>query len=192
MSQRFGGGTAAARLPELRDAGPGLEAVLGFYDGLAPARIEDVIGEWRGGDLPTGHPLDGVLEPLGWYGKIFRSPDEVHPLVFRDRRGRFSVDPSCLPLSPLLRYGDLLRRPEVAGLARPVLRLRRTSRPRARLRMVEYRGVPTATMSYDTQPINDHFRLVDENTLIGLMDARGSSDHPFAFFLERVAAEGAR
>jgi Domain of unknown function (DUF4334) len=33
-------------------------------------------------------------------------------------------------------------------------------------------GVVTATMSYDALPINDHFRRVDADTVIGVMDVR--------------------
>ena len=61
---------------------------------------------------------------------------------------------------------------------------RRTGRPAARLRMVEYRGVVTGTMIYDALPINDHFRAVDDDTLLGAMDLRGLPD-PFLFVLRR-------
>ena len=59
-----------------------------------------------------------------------------------------------------------------------------TKRPAARLRMVEYRGVVTGTMIYDALPINDHFRAVDEDTLLGAMDFRGM-ESPFMFVLRR-------
>ncbi|MGA8046787.1 MAG: DUF4334 domain-containing protein, partial [Dermatophilaceae bacterium] len=74
---------------------------------------------------------------------------------------------------------------ERAGTAlRPLLRTRRTRRPAARLRMVEYRGVVTGTMIYDALPIKDHFRAVDDDTLLGAMDLRGLED-PFLFVLRR-------
>lgn len=59
-----------------------------------------------------------------------------------------------------------------------------TNKPRARLRMTEYRGKVSATMVYDQQPINDVFRKVDDNTVMGVMDTKGMS-LPFFFMLER-------
>jgi hypothetical protein len=50
--------------------------------------------------------------------------------------------------------------------------------------MVEYRGVVSGTMVYDALPINDHFRAVDDDTLLGAMDLRGLAD-PFLFVLRR-------
>lgn len=160
---------------------PELTAALARFDSLPPVEARRLRGEWRGSGVPTGHPLDGLLELYGWWGKRFDGPDDVHPLVFQDGRGRFSVDPTGLPLS-LLGAGAL-HDPRLAALGRRALRLRRTRKPRARLRMMTYRGVATATMSYDTLPINDHFRAVDDDTLLGVMDARGLP--PFVFTLHR-------
>jgi hypothetical protein len=39
-------------------------------------------GRWRGFEIRTGHRLDGLLEPSGWYGKLFESVEAVHPLLF--------------------------------------------------------------------------------------------------------------
>ncbi len=54
----------------------------------------------------------------------------------------------------------------------------------ASLRQVLYRGVVTATMCYDKHPIFDHFRLLDENTVLGVMDRKGE-DMPLFFYLRR-------
>jgi hypothetical protein len=35
------------------------------------------------------------------------------------------------------------------------------------LREVKFRGVVSAAMIYDTQPVIDHFRLADANTVAG-------------------------
>jgi hypothetical protein len=59
-----------------------------------------------------------------------------------------------------------------------------TGRPTARLRLTQYRGVVTATMCYDALPINDVFRKVDDDTLVGVMDLRGMTE-PFLFVLRR-------
>ncbi|CAJ1586868.1 DUF4334 domain-containing protein [[Mycobacterium] wendilense] len=58
-----------------------------------------------------------------------------------------------------------------------------------RLRMVEYRGVLSATMIYDALPINDHFRLIDDDTVLGVMDMRGL-DRPLMFVLRRDDGDG--
>ena len=57
---------------------------------------------------------------------------------------------------------------------------------RASLRMVEFRDVVTATMVYDRHPIFDHFRRVDDDTVLGVMDRRGSVE--MVFSLTRRAA----
>jgi len=59
---------------------------------------------------------------------------------------------------------------------------------------IEFRGESTATMVYDGQPIFDHFKRVDENTLMGIMNGKslpGGVTFPdgeplFTFVLERV------
>ena len=60
--------------PETWSAGPADHtSALSWFDTLASLEPEFMIGRWRGVALPTGHPLDGVLEALGWYGKAFES-----------------------------------------------------------------------------------------------------------------------
>jgi len=53
----------------------------------------------------------------------------------------------------------------------------------ARLRQIEYRGVVSAAMIYDRLPIIDHFRAIDDDTLMGLMETRGRRGA--AFYLTR-------
>jgi hypothetical protein len=52
------------------------------------------------------------------------------------------------------------------------------------LRTTRYRGVDTATMIYDQLPINDVFRKLDDHSVIGAMDLRGSKK-PYFFVLTR-------
>ncbi|WP_233583532.1 DUF4334 domain-containing protein [Corallococcus sp. CA053C] len=59
-----------------------------------------------------------------------------------------------------------------------------TGKFKARLRMTEYRGQLSATMIYDDWPTHDVFRKVDEDTLLGAMDARGMAA-PYFFVLRR-------
>lgn len=163
-------------------------AALAFFDELPAVPLELLVGAWRGSGLPTGHPLDGLLEAAGWHGKRFDGPDEVHPLVFRTAWGKLvSVNPSFVPLGLVARAPALFKLPAVARPFRAGVALLRTSKPRARLRLTAFRGVTTATMIYDALPINDVFRAVDEQTLLGVMDMRGLRQ-PFVFVLRREDA----
>ncbi|MFO7690514.1 MAG: DUF4334 domain-containing protein [Cryobacterium sp.] len=177
------GQSAAARLHELQVSATREEAEA-FFDTLHALEVENMFGRWRGSGFETGSPFDGLLESYGWYGKRFDGPNDAHPLVFTDRRGLFSVNPAGLPLAYVAGLGQKLSSVAITAPVRTLLRLRATSKPTARLRMMEYRGVCTATMSYDALAINDHFRRVDERTVVGVMDARGL-DAPFFFVLHR-------
>ena len=44
---------------------------------------------------------------------------------------------------------------------------------KASLRSVTYRDVVTATIVYDNHPIFDHFRNVDDDTVLGVIDRKG-------------------
>ncbi|WP_370588808.1 DUF4334 domain-containing protein [Pseudonocardia sp. C8] len=175
---------AAATLHRL-EHGATVEEVLAFFDGLPAVTVEEMLGRWAGGEVPTGHPMDGLLGRFGWHGKRFDSPDDVHPLVMdRPRGGTFSLDPALVPLPLLLHHPAVLRRPALARAARALGPALGTRSPKARLRMTEHRGVVSATMCYDDRPIHDVFRKVDDDTVLGLMDLRGL-DRPFAFVLRR-------
>jgi hypothetical protein len=49
-------------------------------------------------------------------------------------------------------------------------------------------GEATATMVYDGQPIPDHFKVIDDNALMGIMNGKAVLDNGryFYFYLERV------
>lgn len=168
--------------------GTTIQAALSFYDSLPPVTVEEMVGAWEGAGIPTGNPLDGLLEAFGWHGKRFDSADVGHPLVFDTPGGGVAnVNPALIPLGLVLRFPKAFRNPlaaHVFSLIRPVLG---TSKPKARLRMMEYRGVVTGTMSYDDLAIHDAFRKVDNATLLGAMDLRGLHQ-PFIFILRRENA----
>ncbi len=124
-----------------------------YFDALPAVEIPFLIGEWRGGLLPTGHRGEGQLDNLRWDGKTFRGRDDVDPIVSRSQTGAREVNP-------------------IMGAAS--------------LRMVQYRGVVTATMVYDKHPIFDHFRRIDGNTVIGVMESKGDTQ-PLFFYLQRLA-----
>ena len=171
-------------LADHRD-GAGAGETLGFFDGLPAVPAAEMLGRWRGSGLPTGSPLDGLLEAYGWYGKEFLDAERVHPLLFGAPGGPRPIDPALIPMG-LLRDRPSLARSAAARRAFTVLRpLLRTAKPRARLRTVEHRGVATAAMVYDALPIIDVFRRVDATTLLGLMDMR-SAPMPYFFVLVRT------
>jgi Domain of unknown function (DUF4334)/GXWXG protein len=165
--------------------GTDIDTALSFYDSLSPVEVPAMMGNWRGHEFLTGNPLDGLLKTYGWYGKRFEGPDAAQPLVFRRPNGTlFCVNPSRLPMSLIVKYANSLRHKTLAGFVRRTAGILATDQPQARLRMTRYRGIVSATIIYDTLPINDMFRMVDPDTLVGVMDLRGLKA-PFLFVLKR-------
>lgn len=150
---------ARARFQELREKdGPVEPAELdSLWAALVTVRPEEILGEWKGGEFRTGHPLDGMLDEAGWYGKTFTSVHDAKPLMCRNEAGEL--------------YSN-----------------RELGQGEASLWTVEFRGEPTATMVYDGRPVFDHFKRVDDATLMGIMNAKGvPAEGPFYYFyLERA------
>ena len=158
---------------------------LAFFDRCPAVDLDELSGRWRGTGLPTGHPLDGLLERYSWYGKEIVDAETVHPLLFRGAGGApYPVDPAYAPLGLLQGMPGLFRTPVARAAFAAVRPLRRTRRPAARLRRLEHRGVLTTALLYDRLPVVDVFRRVSARTLLGLMDLRGLAQ-PFFFVLER-------
>lgn len=160
------------------------EPALALFDELPEVDCSFMRGRWVGSGLATGHPMDGLLEASGWYGKQFVDDEHVHPLLFRVGGRIVSVRPLNLGMRlalalPFARFGWLL-----VPATRLSNHLLRTSVSHARLRMVTYRGRTSATMIYDRLPINDVFRRIDDDTVLGLMDSKGMA-YPFFFVLTR-------
>jgi hypothetical protein len=162
------------------------EEAIALFDRLAPVDIDFMLGAWRGRGFHTGHPLDGLLEACRWHGKRFEDEEQVHPLVFETLGGRTrSVNPVCvLPGVRLVMRLPFLKSNALGRLFQLCLPLLATRRSRARLRLTSCRGSSSATMIYDDVPINDVFRQVDQDTVLGLMDLKGV-DRPFFFLLRR-------
>lgn len=157
---------------------------LELFDSLEGVDVDFMRGCWRGADFPTGHPMDGLLHRYGWYGKEFVDADHVHPLVFNGIGGkRYTVNPSLMPIGLAPHVPDVLN--NLAGRIfpwlKPVFGTRRTA---ARLRLTSFRGKVSAAMIYDRQPIQDVFRRVDADTVLGVMDFKGMSQ-PYFFVLRR-------
>lgn len=160
---------------------------LAVFDDAPAVDPEFMIGTWHGAEVPTSHPMDRMLTATGWWGKQFIDAETVHPLLFptRDGTALWALNPALafgiqapvmrLPIPWNRSYGGL-----IAALRRPL----QASEPKARLRTTRYRGVDTATMIYDQAPINDVFRRLSDDAVIGVMDMRGASQ-PYFFVLRR-------
>lgn len=129
-----------------------------IWAALPTVTVDAILGDWRGGELPSGHPLDGSLAKVGWHGKWFRSRHDVAPMVCRDGDGNL--------------YSD-----------------KEIGKGEASLWEVVFRGELTASMVYDGQPVIDHFKKVDDDTLMGIMNGKTSlvRDRHFYFYLQREA-----
>lgn len=125
---------------------------------LAPVRIDELWGSWRGHELPTGHALSRVLRKIAWVGKRFVAPLDVQPLVCRRDDGSL--------------YSNI-----------------ELGKGEASAWMVEFRGEVTATMVYDGSATFDHFKRVDDGTLMGIMNGKNVlfEGRHFYFVLERAA-----
>lgn len=160
------------------------EEAFRLYDALEPVSIEFMFGSWKGSGFLTGHTMDGALETFFWYGKSFEDAENVHPLVFQSlTKKKFKVNPGLMPV----RLATLIPSRKIKFLGYIFLLIRflfQTSKSKARLRMTEFRGKLSATMTYDQLPIHDVFRKVDENTVLGCMDYKGMKEF-FFFVLER-------
>ncbi|MGF2945267.1 DUF4334 domain-containing protein [Mycobacterium sp. Lab-001] len=132
-----------------------------FWATLEPATIEQMLGEWKGGEFVTGHKMNGRLEKAGWFGKTFTSARDVQPLVCLDADGN--------------KFSNVEMGKGEASLWRE-----------------EFRGEVTATMVYDGQPVHDHFKKIDDDAVMGIMNGKGVLDFQdgigryYYFYLERV------
>ncbi len=159
------------------------DEALKIFDKLETVDCDFMLGRWKGSEVMTGHPMDGILDLVGWYGKYFIDTDNVHPLIFYRKKSQlFSVNPITMPLG-LMKY-NLPRLKLYKPLLRIVRLLIQTQKGKARLRMLEHRGKVSATMCYDQLPVNDCFRKLDDNSVLGVMDQKGGSQ-PYFFMLER-------
>ncbi len=175
----------------LPDAPTTLTDAFELFDSLPAVETDFMLGTWHGAEMPTGHPVDGMLASSGWWGKQFLDSETVHPLLMitSDGRGLWPLNPApaFAGLSLVTRIPGLRNRNIVGSVAplKPALQARG---PKARLRTTRYRGVDTATMVYDQLPVNDVFRLLDGSAgsaaVLGAMDMRGMPA-PYFFVLRR-------
>jgi hypothetical protein len=150
------------RFDDLRAAEHAAPADLdALWADLATVRVDEMLGAWRGGDFATGHVASTVLKQVRWHGKRFDSPLAAVPLVCRDDAG------------------ELYSNVDAGGGGE------------ASLWPVGFRGEVTATMVYDKMPVLDHFKKVDGETVMGIMNGKLAGtfgiDDLYYFWLEREA-----
>ena len=128
-----------------------------FWAELAPATVDFMIGEWKGGEFQTGHKANGFMNRLNWFGKTFVSAEDAKPLVCLDADGNKFSNTEAM-------NGE------------------------ASLWMEEFRGEATASMVYDGRPVHDHFKVIDDTAVLGIMNGKGAvADGKYLYFyLERV------
>ncbi|MEO1170848.1 MAG: DUF4334 domain-containing protein [Myxococcota bacterium] len=161
------------------------EEAFAAFDSLPTVSNEFMFGRWTLHEVNTGHPLDGLLDAAGLYGKTFDNEEDVHPLVFisGDKSELYAVNPSLVPLNLDLPKDDIVG--SVLETARFVLE---TKESKARLRELEFRGRSTSCMLYDDRPIIDAFVKIDEERVLGVMDMKGNPA-PYFFVLKRAPSD---
>ncbi|APO72126.1 hypothetical protein IE4872_PD01605 (plasmid) [Rhizobium gallicum] len=157
---------------------------------LEPVQPKDMIGLWKGVGLPSGHPLDGVLENLHWFGKRFHADMRADALLFQRRPGRLvSIDPRYIPIGLAIKAAPLGRTAVARKLFLHLQQALRAKGTTASITLQIFEHVESAAMIYDKQPIVDHFRLVRHDELVGMMCVRGDSCRYF-FRLRKVDEAG--
>lgn len=151
----------------------------------------ELVGIWKGWGIPSGHPFDGLLENLGWFGKRFLSDLRADPLLFRSGERRLvAVDPRWIPLHLALRYHRVGRTRAAKNLFSHMQHRLRATSSVASLKVLPFEGVESAAMVYDRQPIVDYFRRIDEDSMMGAMTISG--DVRIYFFKLQLLREGSR
>ena len=161
------------------------EEAFSLFDQLETLDMNEIWGLWKGEEITTGHPFEGLLQASGWYGKKFIDEEHVHPLVMQRGNGDlYSINPAFIPLNlPFDKIPKKLITPAMKIL-RPVLKTKKSA---ARLRLIKYRGKISVAMVYDKKGIIDIFRKVEADTLLGIMDIKElQSDKSYFFVLRRV------
>ncbi|MBX5165450.1 MULTISPECIES: GXWXG domain-containing protein [unclassified Rhizobium] len=163
---------------------------IAWFDGLPPVLPAEMVGLWRGEGIPSGHPLDGVLENLQWFGKRFHPDLRADALLFQWRPGRLvPIEPSFFPIRLSLRLARFGR----SFVARNWFSyLQKAFRARGTTASVKLQAVDveeTAAMVYDRQPIVDYFRRIGDDELAGMMVVEGD-DRRYFFRLRRVDLPG--
>jgi hypothetical protein len=56
--------------------------------------------QWKGYEIKTGYFMEGLLEPSGWYGKLFENSENAHPLSIYtwNKKQVYPINPKIIPL----------------------------------------------------------------------------------------------
>ncbi|MGO8024088.1 GXWXG domain-containing protein [Rhizobium leguminosarum] len=158
------------------------EEMAAWFRSLEPIQPKDMVGLWSGVGIPSGHPLDGVLENLNWFGKRFHSGMRADALLFKWRPGRLvPIEPNFLPIGLAIKMAPLGRTFVARHCFSYLQKLLRARGTTASLRLQALDGVETAAMVYDKQPIVDYFRRIDDEEIAGMMCVH---DDPRRFFFK--------
>ncbi len=151
-----------------------------YFDSLGVVSISELAGLWQGPVLHPAARSTVVLENLGWYGKRFTANLRADALLFAVGPLRLvAIDPGMIPLKLALRFHRV--RADQGG-ARFVFVFAETGASKGAgrlLRSMSFRDKTSAAMVYDTQPIIDYFRRIDDDRLLGVMAAEGDGRHYF-------------
>jgi len=146
-----------------------LDALRRQWEELPPVSCEQMIGMWRGEAMSAHSIFATLLSESSWYGKVFRTTEDVDALVF------------AAPQSVI----GLVNRAMIAPWRLPEdRRFVRHPLGAARLRIRALSGVRSAAMCYRYLPIVDHFRRIDAGSVMGFMELRGSGAPELFFRLE--------
>ncbi|WP_295801738.1 DUF4334 domain-containing protein [uncultured Microbulbifer sp.] len=66
---------------------PSQAELFAFFDRLLAMPAQRMLGDWAGGILSRGHPVEGQLTAMRWNGKRFSGADEVYPIISLDEQG---------------------------------------------------------------------------------------------------------
>ncbi|WP_312407885.1 GXWXG domain-containing protein [Rhizobium sp.] len=162
------------------------ERTLAWFRVLEPVNPAEMIGLWKGSGYPSDHPLDGVLENLGWFGKRFHSDLRADALLFERAPGKLiAIEPAYFPIGWILSFAGIGRKafaPRLFSHITPRLGARGTT---AVLQSRMDDKLITAAMVYDRQPIVDIFRRSKDGQIMGKMIVNGDPRHYF-FKLAKV------
>lgn len=146
--------------------------------GAKAGEVEDrwleMIASGKAYSAETLLPLFEQLEPVDtefmigtWKGGKFDGGKEPDPINWYGKR--FSSTTDVEPLLVLDAEGKVQTFTKLGG---------------AQMREIKYKGVSSAALIYDSQPIMDYFRKVNDDVVIGLGDIKGKPTD-FVFHLTR-------
>ena len=161
-----------------------------WFKTLGPVLPAEMVGLWRGEDIPSDHPFDGVLENLQWFGKRFLPDLRADALLFQWKPDRLvPLEPAAFPIRLAIRLAPLGRTSLARKLFSHVQKVARAHGTTAKLTLRMVDGLETTAMVYDKLPVIDVFGRVAENEVAGMMVVDGD-DRWYFFRLRKVIPSG--